>query len=49
MLDDRSDDAVGDLLDWMADFSKRENVEFTISATVEPSQVGERISKYFTE
>ena len=33
MLDDRSDDAVGDLLDWMADFSKRENVEFTISAT----------------
>ncbi len=49
MLDDRSDDAVGDLLDWMADFSKRENVEFTISATVEPSQVGERITKYFTE
>ena len=49
MLDDRSDDAVGDLLDWMDDFSKRENVEFTISATVEPGTVGERISKYFSE
>ena len=47
MLDDKSDDAVGDLLDWMADFSARENVEFTISATVEPSTVGPRISKYF--
>ena len=47
MLDDRSDDAVGDLLDWMDDFSKRENVEFTISATVEPATVGERIKKYF--
>lgn len=47
MLDDRSDDAVGDLLDWMEDFSKRENVEFTICATVEPSTVGPRISKFF--
>lgn len=47
MLDDRSDDAVADLLDWMEDFSKRENVEFTISATAEPSTVGPRISKYF--
>ena len=47
MLDDRSDDAVADLLDWMEDFSKRENVEFTSSATAEPSTVGPRISKYF--
>ncbi len=47
MLDDRSDDAVGDLLDWMAEFSEKEKVEFTISATVEPSTVGPRISKYF--
>ena len=47
MLDDRSDDAVADLLDWMADFSARENVEFTISATAEPETVGPRIRKYF--
>ncbi len=47
MLDDKSDDAVADLLDWMDAFSKRENVEFTISATAEPEAVGQRISKYF--
>ncbi len=47
MLDDKSDDAVADLLDWMNDFSKRENVQFFISATVEPDSVSERISKYF--
>ena len=49
MLDDRSDDAVADLLDWMEAFSQRENVEFTISATAEPDSVGERIKKYFSE
>ncbi len=47
MLDDKSDDGVADLLDWMEEFSKRENVAFTISATAEPSKVGPRISKYF--
>ena len=47
MLDDKSDDAVADLLDWMEDFSKRESVEFTISATAEPDRVGPRIKKYF--
>ena len=47
LLDDKSDEAVGDLLDWMDDFSKREKVSFTISATNEPSSVGERISRYF--
>lgn len=46
MLDDRSDDAVADLLDWMEEFSQRENVAFTISATVEPESVGPRIRKY---
>ena len=47
MLDNKDDDAVADLLDWMEAFSQRENVEFTISATAEPSTVGPRISKYF--
>ena len=47
MLDDSSDDAVADFLDWLAQFSKRENVRFTISATAEPDTVDERIKKYF--
>jgi len=47
MLADTSENAVGDLLDWMEAFSVRENVAFTISATVDPSTVGERIRKYF--
>ncbi len=47
MLDDRSDDAVADLLDWMEEFSKSQNVQFTISATAEAEKVGPRISKYF--
>ena len=49
MLDDRSEDAVADLLDWMEAFSQRENVEFTISATADRESVGPRISKYFSE
>ncbi len=49
MLDDRSDDGVADLLDWMEEFSRRENVEFFISATVEPESVGPRIHKYISE
>ena len=47
MLDDSSDDAVADFLDWLDKFSKREKVRFTISATAEPDTVDERIRKYF--
>ena len=47
MLDDPSDDAVADFLDWLEKFSNRENVRFTISATAEPDTVDERIRKYF--
>ena len=47
MLDDRSDDAVVDFLDWLDKFSKREKVSFTISASDEPDTADERIKKYF--
>ena len=47
MLDDSSDDAVVDFLDWLDKFSKRENVRFTISASDEPDTADERIKKYF--
>ncbi len=47
MLSDTSDESVGALLDWMADFSEKENVKFTISATADPNEVGEAIRKYF--
>jgi hypothetical protein len=47
MLSDTSDAAVSKLLDWMEEFGTRENVKFTISATVDASTVGEEIKKYF--
>jgi hypothetical protein len=47
MLSDTSDEAVTALLDWLEAFSQRENVRFTISATADPSNVGEGIRKYF--
>ena len=47
MLDDRSNDAVVDFLDWLDKFSKREKVRFTISVTDEPDTADERIKKYF--
>ncbi|MGN1001799.1 MAG: ATP-binding protein [Oscillospiraceae bacterium] len=47
ILDDSSDDAVAGLLDWMNDFSQREKVDFTISATADPEKADERIKKYF--
>lgn len=47
ILDDCSDDAVAALLDWMNDFSLREKVDFTISATADPAKADERIKKYF--
>lgn len=47
ILDDSSDEAVLRLLDWMSDFSAREKVDFTISATADPEKADERIRKYF--
>ena len=38
--------AFGEFLDWLDAFSKKENIEFTISATIDPDTVGEAIRKY---
>ncbi|MDO4815995.1 MAG: hypothetical protein Q4A83_05245 [Bacillota bacterium] len=38
--------AFGEFLDWLNNFSARENIEFVISATVDPDTVGEAIRKY---
>lgn len=47
MLDDTSDDTVADLLAWMDKFGAENNIDFTISATVDPANVSDRIKKYF--
>ena len=47
MLDDTSDDTVADFLDWMDKFGAENNIDFTISATLDPANVSDRIKKYF--
>ncbi|MCL1827962.1 MAG: hypothetical protein FWG32_00540 [Oscillospiraceae bacterium] len=47
LLDDTTDEGVTEVLGWAEDFSNRENVKFTISATVDPNNVGDGIKKYF--
>lgn len=47
MLDNGSDEAVADLLDWLDQFSTANSISFTISATADPDSVSERIKKYF--
>ena len=47
MLDNNSEDAVADLLDWMDSFSMANSIKFTISVTADPETVSERIKKYF--
>ena len=47
MLDDSSNEAIEELLAWLDDFSEKENVKFTISASAEVSGLTENITKYF--
>lgn len=47
MLDDSSDDAVVAFLEYLEEFSEREGVAFTISATADPDAADPRIAKYF--
>ena len=47
MLSDSSDEAVAAFLAWLDDFSTREKVNFTISATADPETVSEGIRKFF--
>ena len=47
MLDDTSNKAVEQMLGWLNDFSEKENVKFTISASADVSGLTEAIKKYF--
>ena len=47
ILDDRSDAAMTELLDWMAEFGARENIHFTVTATGDPAAASDGIRKYF--
>ncbi|MGI6029802.1 MAG: ATP-binding protein [Candidatus Heteroscillospira sp.] len=47
MLDDTSNEAVTELLAWLDEFSEKENVKFTISASADISGLPEGITKFF--
>lgn len=46
IIDDRSDEAVERFLSALSDFSERENIRFTLTATADPAAVSEGIRKY---
>lgn len=47
LLDDSSAEAVADFLEWMEDFSKANNMDFTITATDNAETVSDRIKRFF--
>jgi len=47
MMDDTSDAAVSEFLAWLDSFSVRENVDFTLSFTGDPTTAPECVKKYF--
>lgn len=47
MLNDTSEQAVVEMLQWLDKFSASEKVSFTISVTADPETVGDEIKKYF--
>ena len=47
LLDDSSPEAVADLLDWMDEFSKANNMNFTVTATDDAEKASDRIRRYF--
>lgn len=47
MVDDKSPAGLGDFVDWLNDFSARENIEFVISVSVEADGADPRVSACF--
>ena len=47
ILDDRSDAAVEEFLNWLNDFGERERVNFTVIASADPGKVSDGIKRYF--
>ncbi len=46
IVNNKDTQAFGEFLDWLDGFSSKENVEFVISASIDPDEVGEAIKKY---
>jgi len=47
MLDNTSNEAIEELLAWLDNFSEKENVKFTISASADVEGLSEGIKKFF--
>ena len=47
MLNDASNPEIEKFLAWLTDFSERESVNFTISATADPANASDDIKSYF--
>ena len=47
MIGDTSCEEAADFLEWLEVFSEEHNVKFTISATADPVNAGDRIKKFF--
>jgi len=46
MFKDPDLDKIAELLDELDAFGEKENIQFTITATLDPDQIGDRIKKY---
>ena len=47
MVDDKSPARLGDFVDWLNDFSAKENIEFVISVSIEADGADPRVSACF--
>ena len=46
IVDDESEPAMGDFLDWLSQFSERESISFTITYSADPALFGDRVKKF---
>ena len=46
MVDDKSDPAVSDFLAWLDDFGTKENINFTLTVSMDAADASEGIKKY---
>ena len=47
LLDDSSSEAVADMLEWLEDFSNKNSINFTITASDDAENVSDRIKRFF--
>ena len=47
IIGDSSNGPMAEFLDWLEEFSRQQNVKFTISATADPEKASDAIRKYF--